>query len=133
MSVLTWKSFIVECKRNNGIMVLLKTLLKTVRHKDTTIFHCGHCVSLSIFNVLTQSFSVLKVLLKMYKDRYLTNEYSYRADFTDLDTVDGSDDGLKRKFTSVKHFLIYLGKYLSQLIVKQTMSIVFLCKSLDND
>ena len=31
------------------------------RHKDATIFHCGHCVSLSFFNVLTQSFSVLKV------------------------------------------------------------------------
>ena len=61
MSVLTWESFIVECKRKNGIMVLLKTLRKTVRHKDATIFHCGHCVSLSIFNVLTQSFSVLKI------------------------------------------------------------------------
>ena len=36
---------------NNGI----------VKNKDATIFHCGHCVSLSIFNVLTQSFSVLKV------------------------------------------------------------------------
>ena len=35
----------------------------------------------------------------MYKDRYLTNEYSYRADFTDVDAVDGSDDGLERKFT----------------------------------
>ena len=51
----------MECKRNSGIMVLLKTLCKTVRHKDATIFHCGHFVSLSIFNVLTQSFSVLKV------------------------------------------------------------------------
>ena len=51
----------MECKRNNGIMVLLKTLRKTVSHKDATIFHCGHCVSLSIFNVLTQSFSVLKI------------------------------------------------------------------------
>ena len=99
MSVLTWESFIVECKRNNGIIVLLKTLRKTVRHKDATIFHCGYCVSLSIFNVLTQSFSVLNFLPKMYKDRYLTNEYSYRADFTDLDAVYGSDDGLERKFT----------------------------------
>ena len=35
----------------------------------------------------------------MYKDRYLTNEYSYRADFTELDTIYGSDDGLERKFT----------------------------------
>ena len=95
MSVLTWESFIVKCKLNNEIMVLLKMLCKTVRHKDATICHCGHCVSLSIFNVLTQSFSVMKVLLKMYKDRYLTNEYSYRADFTDLDAVYGSDDGLK--------------------------------------
>ena len=43
---------------NNGIV---KTLRKTVRHKDATLFHCGHCVSLSIFNVLTQSFSVLKI------------------------------------------------------------------------
>ena len=33
----------------------------------------------------------------MYKDRYLTNEYSYRADFKDLDAVYGSDDELKRK------------------------------------
>ena len=57
MSVLTWESFIVECKRNNGIMVLLKPLRKT----DATIFHCGHCVSLSIFKVLTKSFSVLKI------------------------------------------------------------------------
>ena len=96
--MLTWESFIVECKRNNGIMVFLKTLRKTVHHKDATIFHCCHCVSLSFFNVLTQSFSVLKILTKMYKDRYLTNEYSYRADFTDLDAVYGSDDGLKRKF-----------------------------------
>ena len=35
----------------------------------------------------------------MYKDTYLTNEKSYRADFTDLDAVYGSDDRLKRKFT----------------------------------
>ena len=28
----------------------------------------------------------------MYKDRYLTNEYSYSADFKDLDAVYGSDD-----------------------------------------
>ena len=34
-----WESFIVEFKHNNGIMVLLKTLCKTVRHKDATIFH----------------------------------------------------------------------------------------------
>ena len=101
MPVLTWESFIVECKRNHGIMVLLKTLRKTLRHKDATIFHCGHCVSLSIFIVLTESFSLLKIFAEMYnyKDRYLTNEYSYRADFTDLDAVYGSDDGLKRKYT----------------------------------
>ena len=61
MSVLTWESFIVKCKRNNGIMVLLKALRKTVRHKDVTIFHYLHCVSLSISNVLTPSFSVLKI------------------------------------------------------------------------
>ena len=67
MSVLTWESFIVECKRNNGIMVLLKTLRKTVRHKDATIFHYVHCVSLSIFNVLTHSFSVLKVFAENVK------------------------------------------------------------------
>ena len=45
MSVLTWESFIVECKRNNGIMVLLKTLRKTMGHNDATIFHYAHCVS----------------------------------------------------------------------------------------
>ena len=33
---------------------------------------------------------------KMYKDGYLTNKYSYMADFADLDAVYGSDDGLKR-------------------------------------
>ena len=80
---------------NNGIVKMLR---KTVRHKDATIFHYVHCVSLSILNVLTQSFSVLKVFAEK-KDRYLTNEYSYRADFTDLDAIYGSDDGLKRKFT----------------------------------
>ena len=40
----------------------------------------------------------------MYKDTYLTNEYSYRADCTDLDAVYGSDDGLKRKFTGKTFF-----------------------------
>ena len=45
MFVLTWESFIVECKRNNGTMVLLKTLHETVRHKDATILHYVHCVS----------------------------------------------------------------------------------------
>ena len=34
---------------NNGIV---KNVSKTVRHRDATIFHCGHCVSLSIFNVI---------------------------------------------------------------------------------
>ena len=34
MSVLTWESFIVESKRNNRILLLLKTLRKTV---DTVI------------------------------------------------------------------------------------------------
>ena len=95
--MLTWESFIVECKHNNGIMVLLKTLFKIVRYKDATIFHFVHCVSLLIFNVLTQSFSVLKVFAENEKDRYLTNKYSCRADFTDLDAVHGSDDGLKRR------------------------------------
>ena len=65
--MLTWESFIVECKRNNEIMVLLKTLRKNVRHKDATIFHYVHCVSLSIFNALTQSFSVLKVFAENVK------------------------------------------------------------------
>ena len=63
MSLLTWESFMVECnlrKRNNGIMVLLKALRKTMRHKDETIFYYVHLVSLSIFNVQTQS-QVLKV------------------------------------------------------------------------
>ena len=32
----------------------VKALSKTVSHKDATIFHYVHCVSLSIFNVLTQ-------------------------------------------------------------------------------
>ena len=81
------------------VHVLLKTLRKTVRHKDATIFRDVYCVSLSIFNVLAQSFSVLKFLPKIWKDRYLKNENSYRADFTDSDTVYGSDDGLKRKST----------------------------------
>ena len=67
MSVLTWESFIVECKRNNGIMVLLKTLRKTMRHNDATIFHYAHCVSLSILNVSTQSFSVLKSFCRKCK------------------------------------------------------------------
>ena len=65
--MLKWKSFTVECKRNDGIMVhvLLKTLRKTVRHKDATIFRDVYCVFLSIFNVLAQSFSVLKFLPKI--------------------------------------------------------------------
>ena len=67
MSVLTLESFIVECKHNNGMMVLLKTLCKTVHHKVATKFHHVHCVSLSIFNVLTQSFSVLKVFAENVK------------------------------------------------------------------
>ena len=74
-------------------------LSKTVPQKDATIFHYVHCVSLSIFNVWTQSFSELKVFAEKCKDRHLTKEYSYRADFTDLDAVYGSDDELKRKFT----------------------------------
>ena len=41
--------------------------------------------------------------------------------YTDLDTVYGSDDGLKRKLTQVKHILIYLEKCLSQLIMEQTI------------
>ena len=67
MSVLTWESFIVECNCNIEIMVLLKALCKTVCHKDATIFHYVHCVSLSIFNVLKQSFSVLKVFARNVK------------------------------------------------------------------
>ena len=65
-------SFIVECKRNNGIMVLLKTLRKTVHRKDATIFHNVHCVSLYISNSneLTQPFSVLKVFAENVK-RYI--------------------------------------------------------------
>ena len=93
MSVLIWESFIVECKRNNGIMVLLNALHKTVRHKDVTIFHYVHCVSLSIFNVLTLSFSVLKISAENEKKMDIW-QYSYRADFTDLDAVYGSDDGM---------------------------------------
>ena len=42
----------MECNRNNRIMVLLKVLRKTVRHKDV------HCVSLPIFRVDTVIFSV---------------------------------------------------------------------------
>ena len=38
--------------------------------------------------------------------------------FTDLVTVWVTDDGLKRRLTKVKHFLIYLEKDLSQLIMK---------------
>ena len=123
MSVLTWESFTVECKRNNGIMVLLKTLRKTTRHNDATIFHYAHCVSLSIFKkVLTQSFSVLKVFAENLKniDIGQTNTATELI-YTDLDAVYGSDDGLKRKLTQVKYFLIYLEKCLSQLIMKQTI------------
>ena len=43
------------------------------------------------------------------------------SDFTDLDAIYGSDDGLKRKFIKVKHFLIYLEKCLSKLIMKQSI------------
>ena len=108
------------------IMVLFKTLRKTTRHNDATIFHYAHCVSLSIFNVLTVIFSVESFCRKFKKIRHLTNEYSYRADFTDLDAVYGSDDGLKTKLTQVKHFLIYLEKSLSQLIMKQTIVLVLI-------
>ena len=62
--LLTLEGFMVECNlrnRNNGIMVLLKALPKTVHHKDETIFQYVHCGSLSIYNVLTHSFLVLKV------------------------------------------------------------------------
>ena len=55
---------------NKGIMVLLKALRKTMHHKDATIFHYVHCVPLSIFNVLTQSFPVLKVTQENEK-RYI--------------------------------------------------------------
>ena len=41
--------------------------------------------------------------------------------FTELYVVWVSDDGLKRRLTKVKHFLIYLEKGLSQLIMKQTI------------
>ena len=50
---------------NNGIVK--KTLRKTMRHNDATIFHYALCVSLSIFNVLTQSFSVLKSFCRKCK------------------------------------------------------------------
>ena len=49
----------------NGIV--LKTLRKTVRHNDATLFHYLHCVFLSIFNVLIQSYSVLKVFAENVK------------------------------------------------------------------
>ena len=61
MCVLTWESCTTkrnQRNRNNGIMVLLEVLRKTMRHKDATIFHYVHCVPLSIFNVLTVIFSV---------------------------------------------------------------------------
>ena len=45
---------------NNGIV-------KNVRHNDATIFHTAHCVSLSIFKVLTQAFSVLKSFCRKCK------------------------------------------------------------------
>ena len=44
---------------NNGNVKACKH--KTMRHKDATIIHCVHCVSLYIFNVLTHSFSVKNV------------------------------------------------------------------------
>ena len=49
---------------NNG---MVKNITQTVRNKDATIFHYVHCVSLSISNVLTQSFSVLKVFAENVK------------------------------------------------------------------
>ena len=56
----------MECNRNNGINNgIVKS--KFEHHKDATIFNYVHCVSLSIFNVLTQSFSVLKVSAKNVK------------------------------------------------------------------
>ena len=42
----------------------------------------------------------------------MTNEYSYRADFTDLEAVYGNDDGLERKLTQVKYFVDLSGKLL---------------------
>ena len=43
---------------NNGIV---KRVTQNRMSQRQTIFHYVHCVSLSIFNMLTQSFSVLKV------------------------------------------------------------------------
>ena len=59
MTVLTWESFIVECNRNNGIMVLLKALRKTVRHKMQQ-YSIMHIVFLYLFSkrVDTVIFSV---------------------------------------------------------------------------
>ena len=42
-------------------------------------------------------FQCSNFLPKMYQDRYLTNECSYRTDFTDFDAVYGSDDGRGKK------------------------------------
>ena len=78
---------------------------------------------LSIFNVLTQSFSVLTVesfCRKFKKINIWQTNTATELIYTDLETVYGSDDGLKRKLTQVQHFLIYLEKCLSQLIMKQT-------------
>ena len=48
-------------QQNNGIVK------NDTRQKVATILYYVHCVSLSIFNVLTQSFSVLKVFAENVK------------------------------------------------------------------
>ena len=90
MSVLTCKNYMMECNLHNHnsiIIVLLKELRKTMRHKDATMFLYVHCVPLSISYVMTQSFPVLKVTGENKNDRFLTNEYSYIADFHRHDAV----------------------------------------------
>ena len=70
MFVLTWESFTAECSicnRNNEIMLLLKALQKNMHHKEGTILHYLHCVPLIIFNMLTQSFPVVKVTAENVK------------------------------------------------------------------
>ena len=58
MSVLTLGSYTME--RNLlkiatiWKLVLLKVLRKAILNKDATLFYYVHCVSLSIFNVVTE-------------------------------------------------------------------------------
>ena len=70
-----------------------------MRHNDTTIFHYEHCAPLSIFNMLTQLFFMVRLfseseILKMI-DILQTNKVIVMI-FATLVTRAISDDRLKR-------------------------------------